>query len=84
VDVDPLNPSADEELVGLDAAGEDVGSITRFLTLPTDAARSCARMRDPIMDFSKSIMLTSECGSPFFRQNTEIRKYGFKFRILPC
>jgi hypothetical protein len=44
VDVDPLNPSADEELVGLDATGEDVGSITRFLTLPTAAAHSSARM----------------------------------------
>jgi hypothetical protein len=24
------------------------------------------------------------CGNPLFRRNTEIRKYGSKFRILPC
>jgi hypothetical protein len=59
VDVDPLNPCGDDELVGLEAGGENAGSITRFLTLPTVAARANARHRDPIMDFSKSIMLTS-------------------------
>ena len=60
VDVDPANPCEDEELVGLEAGSENVPSITKFLTLPTVAARASARMRDPIMDFSKSIMLTSE------------------------
>lgn len=37
-----------------------VGSITQFLTLPTVAARVNACSHDPIMDFSKSIMLTSK------------------------
>jgi NhaP-type Na+/H+ or K+/H+ antiporter len=63
VDVDPLNPCADEELVGLEAQCDDVGSITLFLTLPTVAARASARMQDPIMDFSKSIIMIMLLGA---------------------
>lgn len=60
VDADPSNPTTADEVIGLEANPNDVESITRFLTLPTVAARVNARHRDPIMDFSKSIMLTSE------------------------
>lgn len=45
VDVDPANPCEDEELVGLEAGSENVPSITKFLTLPTVAARASARVR---------------------------------------
>ena len=60
VDADPSNPRTAEEVLGLEADPDDVESITRFLTLPTVAQRVNARQRDPIMDFSKSIMLTSD------------------------
>jgi hypothetical protein len=60
VDADPSNPTTADEVIGLEDNPDGVDSITRFLTLPTVAARVNARHRDPIMDFSKSIMLTSE------------------------
>jgi hypothetical protein len=43
----------------VDATEED-RSITRFLTLPTISARVSNKKRDPIVDFSKSILLKSE------------------------
>lgn len=60
VDADPSNPATADEVIGLEASLDGVESITRFITLPTVVARVNARHRDPIMDFSKSIMLTSE------------------------
>ena len=60
VDADPSNPTIADEVIKLEDNPDGVDSITRFLTLPTVAARVNARHRDPIMDFSKSIMLTSE------------------------
>lgn len=44
----------------MEEATDGVGSITQFLTLPIVAARVNTRSRDPIMDFSKPIMLTSD------------------------
>jgi hypothetical protein len=41
-------------------AAEDERSITKFLILPTISARVSNKKRDPIVDFSKSIMLTSD------------------------
>lgn len=60
VDADPSLPEAASEVVGFEADAAVEGSITQFLTLPTVAARVNRRSKDPIMDFSKSIMLTSE------------------------
>jgi hypothetical protein len=60
VNVDPTDPEADD-VGGLDREGT-VGphSVTQFLTLPTIAARATSRIRDPIVDFSKSIMLIAD------------------------
>ena len=60
VDTDPSNAATAEEVLGLEAHPDGIESITRFLTLPTVAQRLNARHHDPIMDFSKSIMLTSD------------------------
>ena len=60
VDADLTDPTIADEVVGLEQNADAVGSITQFLTLPTVAARINPRKRDPILDFSKSIMLTSE------------------------
>lgn len=60
VDADPVDPSAADEVVGVEEAADTVGSITQFLTLPTVSARVSTRSRDPIMNFSKFIMLMSE------------------------
>ena len=35
-------------------------SITKFLILPTIAAKAISRSKDPIIDFSKSVMLTAD------------------------
>lgn len=60
VDADPSLPEAASEVVGFEADAAGEGSITQFLSLPTVAARVNRRSKDPIMDFSKSIMLTSD------------------------
>jgi hypothetical protein len=60
VDAYPSLPEASSEVVGLEAEAAAVGSITQFLTLATVATRVSRRSKDPIMDFSKSIMLTSD------------------------
>jgi hypothetical protein len=60
VDVNSSDPDAD--VVGgmdEDAAQED-RSIARFLTLPTISASMSNKKWDPIVDFNKSIMLTSD------------------------
>jgi hypothetical protein len=41
-------------------AGEENPSITKFLTLPTTSARVSNKKQDPIVEFTKSIMLTSD------------------------
>jgi hypothetical protein len=43
----------------VDAVEED-RSITKFLILPTISARVSNKKRDPIVDFSKSIILMSD------------------------
>lgn len=58
VNADLSDPTAADEIVRLDV--DSVESITRFLTLPTLAARAFAHNCDPCMDFSKSIILTSQ------------------------
>ena len=60
VDVDPSNPQEDD-VDGLDWEGSRRShSITQVLTLPTIATRATSRIRDPIVDFSKSIMFIED------------------------
>lgn len=50
---------SDEEIAGLDPEVEEPDSITKFLQLPTVSARTSTKKRDPVVDFAKSIILTS-------------------------
>lgn len=60
VHVDPSEEAAvAEEVAGLDPDVSQPESITQFLQLPTFAPRANSRRRDPIVDFAKSIILTS-------------------------
>ena len=58
--VDRVDDIAVEEIAAMDSNVENLESITTFLMLPTVAARAMSRRRDPTMDFTKSIILTSE------------------------
>ena len=61
VDADTSDPGNAEEVVGLHPTVSNPESITRFLTLPTSTARAPRqRLIDPMVDFSKSVMLTSD------------------------
>ena len=63
VDVTDPEEEEAEDVGGLDHEGMDSShSITRFLTLLTVAAvgRMSNRKRDPTVDFSKSVMLTTD------------------------
>ena len=48
------------EIATIDAGEGEPESITRFLTLPTIAARASSKCRDPLLDFTKSKILTSD------------------------
>ena len=48
------------EIATIDAGEGEPESITRFLTLPTIAARVSSKCRDPLLDFTKSKILTSD------------------------
>jgi hypothetical protein len=48
------------EIATIDAGEGEPESITRFLTLPTIAARASSKRRDPLLDFTKSKILTSD------------------------
>jgi hypothetical protein len=76
VDIDPQDPEA-EDVGGFDR--EESGppqSITQFLTLPTIAARASNRTRDPIVDFTKSVMLTADTCLATVEQLQEQRDYA--------
>jgi hypothetical protein len=50
----------------LDPNENDVAnSITKFLILPIVAAKATSRSKDPIVDFSKSVMLIPKIPSVF-------------------
>jgi hypothetical protein len=60
MDVDPADPAA-EDAGGLDQEQHEAQpSITQFLTLPTIVARATSKTRDPIVDFSKLVILTAD------------------------
>ena len=48
------------QIASIDNAEGEPESITRFLTLPTITTRACSRSRDPLLDFTKSKILTSD------------------------
>jgi hypothetical protein len=61
VDADTSDPAIAEEAVGLDPTVSTPESIMRFLTLPTITAKAPRRrFIDPVVDFTKSVMLTSD------------------------
>ena len=61
VAADPADTSEEaREITGIENAEGEPHSITRFLTLPTNTARATSRRRDPLLDFTKSIILTSD------------------------
>ena len=59
VNTDDCDLSSDEEIAGLDPEVEEPKSITKFLQLATVSARTGRRKLDPVVDFAKSIILTS-------------------------
>ena len=60
VDADPIDPNLAEDTGAADPKVQLLESITRFLTVPSIAPRVTQRHQDPIMDFTKSIILTSD------------------------
>ena len=54
----PTDEIVVEEIAALNPDIENPESITTFLTLPAAASRTTLRQCDPIMDFTKSVMLT--------------------------
>ena len=61
VAADPADISEEAlEIMSIDNVEGEPQSITRFLTLPTTTARASSRRRDPLLDFTKSIILTSD------------------------
>ena len=59
VGVDPAEPTPPEEIGGLDPEVQAPDSITQFLQLPSFTPRANSRRRDPIVDYTKSVILTS-------------------------
>jgi hypothetical protein len=59
VDRDSADLALDDEIAGMDNDGNEPESITRFLTLPTVTQWCNPRMKDPVVDFLKSVNLTS-------------------------
>ena len=57
---DPEDNIVVEEICAVDSNIKNPESIIRFLTLLTVVPRATSRRRDSIMDFIKSVMLTSE------------------------
>ncbi|KAG0574625.1 hypothetical protein KC19_VG277500 [Ceratodon purpureus] len=49
----------EEDIATLDLATEEAQSITRFLELPKVTARTSGRRKDPIVEFAKSVIITS-------------------------
>ena len=60
IDVDNENPDLGNEVARLDPAIMESHSLTRFLMLPTIIARINPKKRDPIVNFAKLVILTSD------------------------
>ena len=57
---DPTDEIAVQEIAAVDTDIENPELITTFLTLPAVAPHASSRRHDPIMDFTKSVMLMSD------------------------
>ena len=57
--VDPAEPTPPEEIAVPNPTVQNPNSITQFLQLPSFTTRPNSRRRDPIVDYSKSVILTS-------------------------
>ncbi|KAG0595736.1 hypothetical protein M758_UG192600 [Ceratodon purpureus] len=59
VDMDPSYDAVEDEIATVDLEVAERESITRFLQLPSYTPRASSRRREPIVDFAKSVILTS-------------------------
>ena len=57
--VDPVEPTPPEEIAVPNPTVQNPDSITQFLQLPSFTTRPNSRRRDLIVDYSKSVILTS-------------------------
>jgi hypothetical protein len=60
VDRNSADPALDDEIAGMDNDDDEPKSITRFLTLPTVMQWCNPHTKDPVVDFLKSVILTSD------------------------
>ena len=60
VDIEPCDRESYREAIDVDHPNRDLDSITTFLTLPTNTARIESKKKYPVINFSKSLILTSE------------------------
>jgi hypothetical protein len=75
VDTDSSDPLVAEEVASLDPTVTNPESITQFLTLPpiTTRANPPRRTTDPLVDFMKSVMFTSDVNFDVVQQLQERR-----------
>ena len=59
VGVDPSEEAVDSDVGTFDTEAPAAESITQFLQLPRFTPRATSRRRDPVVDFAKSVILTS-------------------------
>jgi hypothetical protein len=59
VGVDPAEPTLPKEISGLELEVQVPDSITWFLQLPSFTPRANSRRGDPIVDYTKFVILTS-------------------------
>ena len=59
VAVEDFDVGVDEDVAGLEPDDEEPRSITQFLQLPTMTAQAYGKRKDLIIQFSKSIIITS-------------------------
>ena len=59
VTADPSEEAAESDVAALDTEAPESESITQFLQLPRFTPSATSRRKDPIVDFAKSVILTS-------------------------
>ena len=82
VDTDSFNPMLTKEVAGLNPTISTPESITQFLTLPMIIAwaNPWRRLIDPVVDFTKSVMLTSDGYLNAVEQLQEKRNQAVRIR----
>jgi hypothetical protein len=86
IDTDTSGPLLAKEAAGLDPAVTTPESITQFLTLPTITARANPhkRLMDPVVDYTKSVMLTSNAYLTTMQQLQEKRNQAAMDKERGC